>query len=85
MVLGTYDADLCRSYIEREMLTLGDYKLTGPVEGPISRTYATNDGNVTVDQAYDAPVSFTFQGQSFNATGGFAIEGGQVYWFTQCR
>jgi hypothetical protein len=85
VVLATYEADLCRGYIEREILALDDYRLIGPVEGPFVRTFPSQGGEITVEQAFDAPVSFNFQGQSFDVTGGFAIEDGQVYWFTECR
>lgn len=85
VVLATYEADLCRGYIEREILALDDYRLIGPVEGPFVRTFPSQGGEITVEQAFNAPVSFNFQGQSFDVTGGFAIEDGQVYWFTECR
>ena len=41
-------------------------------------------GDVTVD-VYTAPVTFTFQGQQFEATGDFALVDGVVHWFTTCR
>jgi hypothetical protein len=78
--LETQDADLCRAFIEREIVALGDYRLTGDVTGPVATTF----GSTTVD-LYTAPVSFTYQGQSFDSTATFALVDGQVRWFTTCR
>jgi len=79
-VLDTQEADLCKTYIEREILALVDYRLTGAVTGPVPTTF----GPTTVD-VYSGPVSFTYQGQSFDSTATFALVGGQVRWFTTCR
>lgn len=79
-VLDQQDADLCRTYIEREILALVDYRLTGAVTGPNPTTF----GSTTVD-VYSGPVSFTYQGQSFDSTATFALVDGNVRWFTTCR
>lgn len=79
-VLDAQDTDLCRTYIEREILALVDYRLSGPVTGPVSTTF----GSTTVDM-YSGPVSFTYQGQSFDSTATFALDDGEVRWFTTCR
>jgi hypothetical protein len=79
-VLDAQDADLCRAYIEREILALVDYRLTGAVTGPAPTTF----GSTTVD-VYSGTVSFSYQGQPFDSTATFALVGGQVRWFTTCR
>jgi hypothetical protein len=79
-VLDTQDADLCRTYIEREILALVDYRLTGAVTGPVPTTF----GSTTVD-VYSGPVSFTYQGEAFDSTATFALVDGHVRWFTTCR
>lgn len=79
-VLDAQDADLCRTYIEREILALVDYRLTGAITGPVPTTF----GSTTVD-VYSGPVSFSYQGQSFDSTATFAINDGAVRWFTTCR
>ena len=79
-VLDAQDADLCRTYIEREILALVDYRLTGAVTGPSPTTF----GSTSVD-VYTGPVAFTYQGQSFDSTATFALDNGEVRWFTTCR
>lgn len=80
IVTDLYTAELCRSFIEREILALGDYQATGQVTGPQSQTFETGTADV-----YSLPTSFTFQGGSFDATATFAFLDGEVRWFTQCR
>lgn len=78
-VLTLFDAESCRTFVEEEILLLEDYRLTGDVEGPESQTIA--DTTVSI---FRAPVAFTFQGQEFTSEAGFAFEGPEVRWFTQC-
>ncbi len=79
-VLEAFNEALCRAFIEDEILLLGDYRLTGPIQGPTPQTI----GSFTVDM-YTGPVAFTFQGQDFEPDASFAIEGNGVTWFTECR
>jgi hypothetical protein len=83
--VGGFGAELCRTWIEDEVLQLGDYKLTGPVDGPRDQSFTTPAGTGTIENAYSAPVSFVFQGQLFNAEAGFALIDTQMYWLGQCR
>ena len=84
-VTGGFGPDLCLNWIETEILQLGDYELTGPVQGPQDRPFTTPAGTGTIEGAYSAPVSFVFQGQLFNAQGGFVLIGAEVNWLGQCR
>ena len=79
-VLETFDEEICRTFIENEILLLGDYRLTGEPDGPNRQTI----GSFTVDM-YTGPVAFTFQGQDFESDASFAIEQTGVTWFTECR
>ncbi len=79
-VTANQDADLCQAFIEREILALVDYRLTGDITGPLATRY----GEFEVD-IYTAPVAFTFQGAAFDGEATFAIEDGEVRWFTTCR
>jgi hypothetical protein len=79
-VLETQDPDLCKAFIEREILALVDYRLTGGVTGPVPTTF----GSTTVD-VYSGPVSFSYQGQTFDSTATFAMVDSGVRWFTTCR
>ena len=79
-VIKVHGAELCRSFVEREILALVDYRLTGEVTGPESQTVAGSTFDV-----YSAPVAFTFSGQDFEASAGFAVENGEVRWMAECR
>lgn len=84
-VVGGFGPALCRSWIEGEILLLGEYKLSGPVEGPRDQSFTTPAGTGTISNAFAAPVSFIFQGQSFDGDGGFALVGNDMFWLGQCR
>ena len=79
-VIEVHGEELSRSFIEREILALVDYRLTGGVTGPESQTVAGSTFDV-----YSAPVAFTFSGEDFDASADFAFENGEVRWLTQCR
>jgi hypothetical protein len=83
VVLALFDADTCRAYIDREIVTIASYTMTGT---PTTRAAAfdTPDGPVNVD-LIEAPIHFEFQGQGVDTTGQFALVDGQIRWFTQCR
>ena len=80
-----YGEDLCRTWVDREILAISDYQLTGTVTGPLSRTLTVGETVITVEQYYEAPVSFTFQGESFETVATFATVDGEVYWIGECR
>ena len=81
VVLAQPSADLCRAFIEREILALVNYRITGDITGPVSQTIA----GTTVSEVFSAPVAFVFQGQSFDGTATFAAVDRQMRWFTECR
>jgi hypothetical protein len=81
VVFEMFDEDLCRAFVEREILALVDYRLAGDVSGPNAATFEST----RVENVYTAPVAFTFQGQDFDSEGQFAVEDGQVLWFATCR
>ncbi len=80
LVMEDQDEDLCRAFLEREILALVDYRLAGDVTGPVPTTY----GSVTVG-LYRAPVAFSFQGEAFTGEATYALVDGQIRWFTECR
>lgn len=81
VVLGMPSADLCRAFIEREILALGNYRIAGDVAGPVSQEVAGS----AVPELYSVPVTFEFQGQSFTGVATFAPVEAQMHWFTECR
>ena len=84
-VVGGYGPDLCRNWIEAEILTLQNYQLTGPVVGPIDQPFTTPAGTGTIENAFSVPASFVFQGQQFDTDAGFALVDARMHWLGQCR
>lgn len=77
--------DLCRDWIEREILALSEYMLTGAATIPEPRTLRVGDTEVPVGAYIEAPVSFVFQGQSFDSTATFVLRDGRLFWIGTCR
>lgn len=84
VVLEVYDPELCRGWVEREIVGLEDYRLVGEVTETV-RSFDTPSGPVTVDPVYLAEVAFVFQGQPFQASGLYAPLEGEMRWFGECR
>ena len=84
-VVDVLGADLCRGFVENEITAIRDYRLTGIVSGPFARSLNVGSVQINVDDYYEAPVSFTFQGQSFDAIAAFVAIDGLVYWIGECR
>lgn len=83
VVLAMFDAELCRAYIDREIVTIESYTMVGTATNR-AVSFDTPDGPVNVD-LIEAPIHFDFQGQGVDTTGQFAVVDGQMRWFTQCR
>jgi hypothetical protein len=81
IVLQMQDEELCRSFVEGEILSLGDYALAGEVTGP---TTVTIEG-VEVTNYYSAQVTFVFEGETVETIGAFALVDGQMRWLAVCR
>jgi hypothetical protein len=77
VVIQVGGEDLCRSYVEDEIVLISGYELTGPVEGPVEVA-----SGIT---GYTAGVVFQFEGQTFSDTAAFAIVDSEVRWLTTCR
>jgi hypothetical protein len=80
-----FGSDLCRAWVAREILGLSDYRLTGDITGPSQRTLSVGDAAIPVENYYEAPVSFTFQNQSFDAMAAWVVTGDRVFWVGECR
>lgn len=83
MILG-YGEDLCRTFINNDILALTQYTLIGSVVGPVAKTLNTAVGTVTVEGIYEAETSFVFQGTQFDAQADFVL-GDQITWIATCR
>jgi hypothetical protein len=80
-----YGSDLCREWVAREIAALESYELTGPLVGPSSATISTESGTFEVDDLYSGPISFVYQGASFEGQAQFAVQDGSIYWLGICR
>lgn len=85
VVIEGWGAELCESWVDSEIMALSDYTLVSVNEGPITRTVDTPAGAQEVENFFDTSVTFTFQGQSFDAAGSFALIEDDMYWLGQCR
>lgn len=83
MILG-YGEDVCRKFINDEILELKQYTLVGSVVGPVSKTLSTGIGDVDVSGIYTAETSFVFQGTPFDAKAEFVL-GDSITWLATCR
>jgi hypothetical protein len=84
-VKSGYGEELCNAWVEREIAHLGDYELTGPLAGPRTETFVMGTGSFEVTDVFSGPISFTFQGSSFDGQADFAVLDGVIYWLGVCR
>lgn len=84
-LIDVFGPELCRGFVEREIIVISDYILIGEVAGPFTRTLNVGSTAIAVDQYFEAPVRFTFEGQSFDLTATFVALDGEVYWIGECR
>jgi len=81
LVVQEFTVELCSAFIEREILTLTDYRRTGEIIGPDERAVL----GTLIENFYEAPVRFGFQGQTFDSRATFALADSAVSWFAECR
>lgn len=84
-IVDSLGDDLCREWIEREILELRDYRLNGDIGDPAALTLVLGDVSIDVDQHVEVPVSFAFQGQTFDSIAAFAVVDDRVHWIGACR
>jgi hypothetical protein len=84
-VADAYAAGVCETWVDNEIMALSDYRLTGNPSGPVDKNVTIAGQQVTIEQVYSAPVSFTFGGQNFDSSADFALVDGAVYWLGVCE
>ena len=84
-VIEDYGEDLCRTWTEREILALEEYRITAPYSELGETTMNLPGGAVLVDELFEVPISFVFQDQFFEDNASYAREAGVVYWLGNCR
>jgi len=83
MSLG-YGEDVCRDFINEDILALTEYTLIGSIDGPVSKTLSTGVADVTISGIYSAETSFIFQGTRFDAKADFVLDNSAT-WLAVCR
>ncbi len=84
-VAEAYGAELCRGFIEREIVELDDYQTVGDPVGPRRKNLEAGGTTITLDGVYDVDVSFMFGGQAFSSPASFVFDGTSWFWVGQCR
>lgn len=84
-VIDAYGEDLCLAWTEREILALENYQMTGTHTELGRSTVDLPGGAVPVEELFEVPISFVFQGSSFEDTASYAREDGIVFWLGNCR
>ncbi|MFQ5557129.1 MAG: hypothetical protein ACE5GB_06435, partial [Acidimicrobiales bacterium] len=84
VALAAVPPGVCETFIETQFVDAAGLELAGPVEGPTSITFDTPDGPVVVDDHYTAQVVLSFQGQSFDVQGAYALVDGRMHWLSSC-
>jgi hypothetical protein len=83
-IVGAFGEELCRSWVEEEILALAEYELDGAVSGPSTGSLDTPIGTLTFEARYTAPVTFLFGGQRFSVDADFIVVSGEVYFTGTC-
>lgn len=84
-VVDGYTSEVCEAWVSSEIMALSDYGLTGDPTGPVDKTVNLAGQTATIADVYSAPVSFTFQGESFDSTADFALVNGVMRWLGSCQ
>ncbi|MGH3650673.1 MAG: hypothetical protein ACRDU9_08185 [Acidimicrobiia bacterium] len=84
VVVEIHGEELCRAWIAEEIVALSDYRLTAEPSAPARQLIQTPAGEREVD-VISAPVSFTFQGESFETTATLSLVDGVMHWLGECR
>lgn len=84
VVIASSDEATCRAFVEREIVQITGYRLTGPIEQTV-QTFDIAGSQVTVDPLFRVEATFTFQGQEVTDTALFAPVDGELRWFSVCR
>lgn len=83
--IDTYGQELCRTWIAQEIMELSSYELVSVDGGPRSQLYAFSGGEGTIDNVFDATVTFTYRGELLTNPTSFALVDGEMHWLGQCR
>jgi hypothetical protein len=84
-ILEIHGDELCRAWVEREVVNLDNYQIIGEVSGPADEMFTAPDGSqFAIADKFSATASFTFQGTPGESPAEFALVDGVMYWLGTC-
>ena len=84
-VVETQGAELCRGWVQREVIVLDDYEIAGEITGPADQMYTAPDGSqFAIADTFSTTVTFTIEGANFESEAGFALVEGVMHWLGTC-
>ncbi len=85
-IIEIHSAELCRAWVEREVVNLDNYQIAGDVTGPADEMFTAPDGTqFAIADKFSTTISFTFEGQATESPAEFALVDGVMYWLGTCR
>ena len=77
--------ELCRAWVEREVVNLNDYQIVGEISGPADEMFTAPDGSqFAIADTFSTTVTFTIQGENFESEAGFALVESVMHWLGTC-
>lgn len=83
-IVSGFGEDACRTWVENEIMGLGNYVQNGDPVGPAPGSLATTNGTVSLENVYAVPIAFDFSGSSFELSADFVVEDDAVYFTGSC-
>lgn len=84
-IVDGFGQDVCRSWVETQIMALVDYRMAGEVSGPTTGALDTPGGRIVIDERYSVPIAFRFGGQDQQTTADYVIIDGTVYFTGTCE
>lgn len=84
-IVEGFGSDVCRNWVETQIMALVDYRSAGNASGPTPGSLQTPNGVIVFDERFSVPISFTFNGQDLETTADFVILDGEVYFTGTCE
>lgn len=85
-IIEIHGAELCRAWVEREVVALDNYEIVGEVAGPADERFTAPDGSqFVVADKFSTTISFSFQGEPGESPADFALIEGVMFWLGTCR
>jgi hypothetical protein len=84
-IVEIHGDELCRAWVEREVVNLDDYQIIGEVSGPADEMFTAPDGSqFAIADKFSTTASFTFQGTPGESPADFALVEGVMHWLGTC-